>query len=212
LIATCLTAVFTEPAAELEGLATEAVALADEHGLAMFHGQAMAFQGWALLQRGEPQAAIGRISDGLTAARATHAHIFEPIFLGFLAEALARTGAITEGLKVVAEGLEIADGSGQNWADAELYRLRGNLLIGSPAPDQAKAEASFRRALAIAREQGTRGFESRAAFSLARLLCDQGRRTEARSLLAPVYGWFTEGFDTPDLKRAKALLDELDCV
>jgi predicted ATPase len=209
LIATCLTAVFAQPAAELEGLATEAVALADEHGLAMFRGQAMAFQGWALLQRGEPQAAVGRISDGLAAARATQAHIFEPIFLGFLAEALARAGAIPEGLKVVAEGLELADGSGQNWADAELYRLRGNLLIGSPSPDQAEAEASFRTALAIARQQGTRGFELRAAVSLARLLCDQGRRTEARGLLAPVYGWFSQGFDTQDLINAKALLDDL---
>jgi predicted ATPase len=83
------------------------------------------------------------------------------------------------------------------------------LLIGSPSPDQAEAEASFRTALAIARQQGTRGFELRAAVSLARLLCDQGRRTEARGLLAPVYGWFSQGFDTQDLINAKALLDDL---
>jgi predicted ATPase len=213
LIATSLTAVFAEPAAELESLATEAVAVANEHGLAMFRGQAMAFQGWGLLQRGDPELAVARIRDALAAVRATHAHIFEPVFLAFLAEALAQTGAIPEGLKVVSEALEIADASGQNWADAELYRLRGNLLIGSLSPDQAEAEAeaeaSFRKALAIARDQGTRGFELRAAIDLARLLRDEGQCTEARDLLAPVYGWFTEGFNTQDLKEAKALLDEL---
>jgi predicted ATPase len=209
LIATCLTAVFVEPAAELERLATDAVALADEHGLAMFWGQAMTFQGWALRQRGSPQTAIAQINEGLAAVRATQAHIFEPIFLAFLAEALAQTGAIPEGLKVLTEALEIADASGQNWADAELYRLRGNLLSGSPSYDCTQAEACFRKALAIAREQGTPGFELRAAVSLARLLGDEGRRTQARDLLSPIDGWFTEGFDTPDLKDAKALLDKL---
>ncbi len=127
LIATCLTAVVAEPAAEVEGLATEAVALANEHGLAMFRAQAMSFQGWALLQRGDPQGAVAQIQEGLAAARATQAHIFEPIFLGFLAEALAQTGAIPEGLKAVADALQIADASGQNWADAELYRLARRL-------------------------------------------------------------------------------------
>ena len=209
LIATCLTAVFVEPAAEVERLANEAVALAIEHGLAMFRGQAMTFQGWALLQRGNPEAALARIHDGLSAARATQAHIFEPIFLGFFAEALAQTGALPESMTVVAEALEIADASGQNWADAELFRLRGNLLIGSPSPDQAEAEACFRKALAIARKQGSRGLELRAAINLARLRRDQGRRAEACDLLAPVYRWFTEGFDTADLKEAKALLDQV---
>ena len=94
--------------------------------------------------------------------------------------------------------------------DAEIHRLRGELTGRLPYSDPAEAEDSFRTALAIAREQGTRGYELRAAVSLARLRRDQGRRTEARDLLAPVYGWFTEGFDTPDLKEAKALLDELD--
>jgi len=210
LIATCLTAVFAEPAAaEVEGLAAEAVALANEHGLAMFRGQATIFQGWALLQRGNPEAAVERIGEGLAAARTTQAHVFEPIFLGFLAEALRQTGAIPEGLKVVADALAIADASGQHWADAELHRLRGHLLMASPSPDQAEVEAGFRQALAIAREQSTRGFELRAAISLARLLSAQGRRPEACDLLAPVYGWFTEGFDTQDLKEAKTLLDEL---
>jgi class 3 adenylate cyclase/predicted ATPase len=209
LIATCLTAVVAEPAAEVERLATEAVALANEHGLAMFRAQAMTFQGWALLYRGDPQAAVAQIREGLAAARATQAHIFEPIFLGFLAEALAQTGAIPEGLKAVADALQIADASGQNWADAELYRLRGDLLIGAPSTDKAEAEACFRKALAIARKQGSRWFELRAAVNLAQLYGEQGRCAEARELLIPVYGCYTEGFDATDLKEAGALLDEL---
>jgi predicted ATPase len=94
-------------------------------------------------------------------------------------------------------------------SNAEIHRLRGELSRRLPYPDPAKAEDSFRTALAIAREQGTRGYELRAAASLARLRRDQGRHAEARDLVAPVYEWFTEGFDTPDLKEARALLDEL---
>jgi predicted ATPase len=99
--------------------------------------------------------------------------------------------------------------SGAKGSDAEIHRLCGELTGRLPYPDPAKAEDSFRTALASAREQGTRGYELRAATSLARLWGEQGRWTEARELLAPVYGSFTEGFDTPDLKEAKALLDEL---
>jgi predicted ATPase len=99
--------------------------------------------------------------------------------------------------------------SGAKGWNAEIHRLRGELTARLPYPDPAKAEESFRTALAIAREQGTRGYELRAATSLARLWGEQGRRGEARDLLAPLYGWFTEGFDTADLKDAKRLLDEL---
>ena len=126
-----------------------------------------------------------------------------------LVEALAVAEKIEEGLAALDEALAQAAVSGEGGWDAEIHRLRGELTGRLPYPDPAKAEDFFRTALAIAREQGTRGYELRAATSLARLWREQGRRTEARDLLAPLYGWFTEGFDTADLKEAKALLDEL---
>jgi predicted ATPase len=175
----------------------------------MFLGQALIFQGWALAQRGQLVAAVAQIREGLTATRVIRAHGFEPIFLGILAEALALTGAIAGGLDALADALVIGEASGQRWADAELHRLRGELLQSLPSPHWAEVEACFRRALDIARAQGTRGFELRAAVSLARLLSERGCRSEAHELLAPVYGWFTEGFDAPDLKEAKALLEAL---
>ena len=122
---------------------------------------------------------------------------------------MAFTGKIEEGLATLDDALAKAAVSGETGWDAEIHRLRGELTGQLPHPDPAKVEESFRTALAIAREQGTRGYELRAATSLARLWREQGRRTEARDLLAPLYGWFTEGFDTQDLKEAKALLDEL---
>jgi predicted ATPase len=126
-----------------------------------------------------------------------------------LADALALTGAIDDGLKVLADALAPAEASGVKGADAELHRLRGDLLRRLPSPEFTEVEGCFRRALAVAREQGTRGLEFRAAVSLARLLSELGRSAEARDLLAPVYGWFTEGFATKDLKEAKVLLKEL---
>ena len=166
-------------------------------------------QGWADAQRGEATTGIARIRDGLAAAEATGARVYTPLFLTLLAEALALAGKIEEGLAALDDALAKAAVSGERGWDAEIHRLRGELTGRLPYPDPAKAEDSFRTALAIAREQGTRGYELRAATSLARLWAEQGRRAEARDLLAPLYGWFTEGFDTADLKDAKALLDAL---
>ena len=129
--------------------------------------------------------------------------------LTLLAEALALAGKIEEALAALDDALAKAAVSGAKGWDAEIHRLRGELTGRLPYTDPAKAEESFRTALAIAPDQGTRGYELRAATSLAWLWGEQGRRGEARELLAPVYGWFTEGFDTLDLKEAKALLDDL---
>jgi predicted ATPase len=135
--------------------------------------------------------------------------LFHPCYFGLLAETLAQAGEIHEGFAVLDEALANSAASGQKGTDAELHRLRGELVRQLPRPDPAQAEASFRTALAIASEQGTRGYELRAATSRARLLSDQRRTVEARDLLAPIYGRFTEGFDTADLKEARRLLDEL---
>ena len=145
----------------------------------------------------------------MAADEATGARVAIPIYFTLLAEALALAGKIEEGLAALDDALAKAAVSGAKGWDAEIHRLRGELTGRLPYPDPAKAEDSFRTALAIAREQGTRGYELRAATSLARLWREQRRRAEARDLLAPVYDSFTEGFDTQDLKKAKALLDEL---
>jgi len=149
------------------------------------------------------------IRDGMAAVEATGARVAAPLNLTLLAEALALAGKIGEGLAILDDALARAAASGARGWDAEIHRLSGELTGRLPHPDPAKVEDSFRTALAIAREQGTRSYELRAATSLARLWHEQGRRGEARDLLAPVYGSFTEGFDTQDLKEAKALLEEL---
>jgi predicted ATPase len=127
-----------------------------------------------------------------------------------LTEALALAGATEEGLTLISQALATADATGQIGTNAELHRLRSDLLSRLPSPNWTEVEAWLRSALAVAREQGTHGFELRAAVGLAHLLHGQGRRHEARDLLAPVYGWFTEGYDTADLREASALLEVLD--
>jgi len=204
-----LAALSARKTAETEEFGDELVALSDEHRFAFFSGFGQIFQGCALAQRGQGRAAVQRIREGMATAEATGWRSHEPAFHGLLAEALALTGAIDEGLTVLAEALATAEVSGARGADAELHRLRGDLLRRSPPPDWREVEACFRTALAIAREQGTRGFELRAAISLARLLSDKGWHDEARDLLGPIYDGFIEGFDTQDLKEAKALLEGL---
>jgi class 3 adenylate cyclase/predicted ATPase len=192
---------------EAEELANELVAHSDEHRFALFSGFGQIFQGWALAQRGHGRAAVQRIREGLAAAEATGWRNHEPGFLGLLAEALTLTGAIDDGLTVLAEALATAEESGARGADAELHRLRGELLRRLPSPNSTEVEGCFRAALLVARQQGTLGNELRAAVSLARLLSEHGRLGKARDVLAPVYNRFTEGFDTPDLQEAKTLLE-----
>jgi predicted ATPase len=206
----CWTMLFSRRVTEAENLAGALVARASEHRMPMWLGFGLPLQGAVMAQRGNGAAASERIREGLSVLAAMGARYFEPFYLGLLAEALANADEIEDGRKVLAEALAGAETSGQKGNDAELHRLRGDLLRQLPEPNLIECEVCFRKALEIARDQGTRGYELRAAVSLARLLADQGLCAEGRDLLAPMYGWFTEGFDTPDLKDAKALLDELE--
>ena len=127
----------------------------------------------------------------------------------YLARAHAELGQFDEAWRCIGEAMTAAETTKEKWCEAEVHRVAGEIALKSPEPDAAKARAYFQRALLVARDQQAKSWELRAATSLARLWRDQGKRQEARELLAPIYGWFTEGFDTLDLKKAKALLDEL---
>jgi predicted ATPase len=177
----------------------------------------MIFRGWALAQRYAESAAgqgpggegIAQLQQGLAAWRATGAEALRPYYLALLAEALERGGQVEEGLQLLAEALAMAHDTGECRWNAELHRFKGEFLLARPAAQHAEAEACFRQALDIARRQQAKSWELRAAISLSRLWQQQGKCDEARQLLAPIYGWFTEGFDTADLQGAKALLEAL---
>jgi predicted ATPase len=166
-------------------------------------------RGWALAQQGQAQEGIAQITKGFTAYRATGAEIGRPRYLTLLAEAYGTMGQPEAGLTALTEALTLADTTGERWYESEIYRLKGELLLQQSADNQVEAESCFAQAITIAQNQQAKSLELRAATSLARLWQQQGKRQEAHALLAPVYGWFTEGFDTADLKDAKALLDEL---
>ena len=146
---------------------------------------------------------------GLAAFRATGAGTGRPHWLSLLAEACAESGRLNDGLSVLAEAEAFANETEARGYEAEIYRLKGELLLKQNNSNAAEAQSCFQRAIEIARKQSAKSWELRATTSLARLLAKQGRRDEARTMLAEIYGWFTEGFDTADLKDAKALLDEL---
>ena len=150
-----------------------------------------------------------QIQQGLAASRATGATRDRPYHLALLAEASAQVGQTTEGLGAAAEALATVAKSAVRWWEAELYRLKGELLLQHAGAPSEEAETCFQQALEIAHRQEAKSLELRAAMSLSRLWQQQGMRDEARELLAPIYGWFTEGFDTADLQEAKALLEEL---
>ncbi len=149
------------------------------------------------------------ITAGITALRPMGFTFGKPWSLSHLAIAHTDLGELDDAWRCVDEATSTIDATKERWFEAEANRIAGEIAMMSSAPDAAKAEAYFERALAVARKQQAKSWKLRAAMSMARLWRDQGKRDEARDLLAPVYGWFTEGFDTLDLKEAKALLDEL---
>jgi predicted ATPase len=152
---------------------------------------------------------IAQIRQGFAAWRATGAGVAWPWWLALLAEVCGKVGQLDEGLGALEEALAAVQHNEEHHYEAEVYRLKGELLLQQSAAQQGEAEEHFQQALDIARRQQAKSLELRAAVSLSRLWQRQGQRTEAYDLLAPVYGWFTEGFDTADLQEAKALLEEL---
>jgi predicted ATPase/class 3 adenylate cyclase len=190
---------------------TEAlIALSREQGFLLWLAAGTVLRGWALAEQGRPEEGIVQIRQGEAAYQATGAQIWRPSFLALLAEAYGKVGQTEEGLRVLTEALALVHKNEDRYYEAELYRLKGELLlIQAAGRESAEAEACFRQALDVARRQEAKALALRAAMSLSRLWQQQGKRQEAHDLLAPIYGWFTEGFDTADLQEAEALLGEL---
>jgi predicted ATPase len=183
------------------------VAVAADQGFAYWRAVGAIFGAELKLKNGDVAEGLPLLRNGLAAYGATGAEVWMPYFGAFMAGACEIAGQIEEALTQFNEALQIADRTGEHFFTAELHRQKGQLLLRQG--HSGAAEELYRNALGIAREQEAKLWELRAAVSLARLRRDQGRRAEARDLLAPVYGWFTEGFDTPDLQEAKTLLKSL---
>jgi predicted ATPase len=195
--------------AAANGEADELVALVHEKGAFFWKAHGMLLQGclWALT--GKASDAVQMISAGITALRATGTTSIIPSHLSYLAGAYAELGQLDEAWRCIGEATTAMETTKESWCEAEVNRKAGEIALQSSEPDNAKAEAYYDTALAIARQQRAKSWELRAAMSMARLWRNQGKPQQARELLAPVFGWFSEGFDTLDLKEARALLDEL---
>jgi predicted ATPase len=185
------------------------IALSTEQANAFFLGCGMVEQGWAIAQEGQVDEGLALIVRGMDVCRTSGAVLELPHGWASLGDTYRDAGRIEEALQAVAEGLTQAQATSARFNEAELYRLKGELLLAGAGPGAEDAERCFRQAVEIARHQSAKSLELRAATSLSRLLQRQGKREDARRLLAEVYAWFTEGFDTADLKDARALLDAL---
>jgi predicted ATPase len=194
--------------ATAQAQAEAALALLTEQGVGQLVGTLTFQRGLALAAQGQYAEGLAQMRQGLTTKQA-EGEIGRPRDLAQMAEAYGRSGQPEAGLPLLDEALAWLEKHGEDFTAAEVYRIQGELLLRQAVPDASQAEACFQRALTVARRQQARSWELRAAMSLSRLWQQQGKRAEARELLAPVYGWFTEGFETADLQDARALLDEL---
>jgi predicted ATPase len=185
------------------------IALASTQGFPQLLALGRLHQGWALAAQGQGIEGMTQIHQALAAWQAMGAEMYQPWQMAALAEAYGNCGQSEEGLRLLTEALAMVDNNREGFFEAELYRLQGELWLRQAIPDAARAERCFRQALAVAQRQQGKSWELRAALSLSRLWQRQGKQAEANPLLTPIYGWFTEGFDTADLQEAKALLDEL---
>jgi predicted ATPase len=187
--------------------ADEVLAISSEQGFPFWLGFGNVMRGWGLSAEGQTAAGIQLIRQGMDIFRGTGSNLVVPFFLTALAEVYGMAGQPEEGLCRLDEAAQLIETTQERWAEAEMLRCRGMLLLS--INERAAAEGSYHRALAVAQRQGAKFWELRAALDLARLWRGQGKRDQAHDLLAPVYGWFTEGFDTRDLMEAKTLLDAL---
>ena len=183
------------------------IVLAKEKGSNYWKTSGMLRRAWLLALTGKTSDAVGMFTSAIGSGRSTGARLCWPIWPSHLAGACGKVGQFEDAWSYIDEAMATVEAT--KWYEADVHRIAGEIALMSPERDAAKAEVCFERALAVARQQQAKSFELRAATSMARLWRDQGKRDEARELLATVYGWFTEGFDTLDLKQAKALLDEL---
>ncbi|MGH6776713.1 MAG: hypothetical protein ACRECL_01690 [Bradyrhizobium sp.] len=194
----------TNSAETMLASANEVVAVSDEHGFRDSLAIGNIMRGWCLGALGQALEGIPPLLQGLTVCRAGGRKLMIPFFLTTLAEAYGMAAQPREGLDCLAEAAKLVEATHERWIEAEIYRLRGRLLLSMN--DHAAAETSYRRALEVAQRQSAKFWQLRAALGLARLWRDQGKRAEAIDLLSPIYGWFSQDFDTRDLKEAKALL------
>ena len=184
--------------------------VAGEYGLAAFEGWASVIHGWAIVMGGDADEGLRTMRDGLDATAASDSTIMRPYLLGLLADALACDGHVDEGLRALDEAVALVETNNERYFEAELNRIRGNLLLRKAGPSPVAAEEAFRRALEVARSQEAKSLELRAAVSAARLLASQERAREGCALVSGVYGSFTEGFDTRDLLEARRVMEELE--
>jgi predicted ATPase len=190
-------------------LVDELVALANEKGASFWKLAGLMARGDLMALTGKASNAIQVLNSALVAYQSTSATLYMPSHLANLARALSELGQLDDARRRIGEAIVLVETSNERWSQTEVHRVAGEIARMSPEPDVAKAEAYFERALSVARAQEAKSWELRTAMSLARLWRDQSKRQQARELFAPIYGWFSEGFDTLDLKEAKALLDEL---
>ena len=189
--------------------AEAAVILSIEQGFPQWAAMGRSLRGWALALQGQDEEGMAQVRQGIAAWQATGAVLHVSYLCTLLADVSAHLGHPEDGLQALAEAHTLVEQHEERWWEAEVCRLRGVLLLRQPGTSQAEAEAWLQRALDIARRQEAKSLELRAAMSLSRLWQQQGKQAEAHALLAPIYGWFTEGFDTKDLQEAKVLLEAL---
>jgi predicted ATPase/class 3 adenylate cyclase len=194
---------------DAQARATAEIALCTEQGFALYLARGTILRGWTMAEQQQGAEGLALMRQGLASYQATGAAVFRPYYLAFLAEAYGKVGQAEKGLSVLDQALAAVHKAGERFCEAELYRLKGELLLVRSADNHGEAEAYFQQALDVACCQQAKSWELRAAMSLSRLWQCQGKREPARQLLAEVYNWFTEGFDTADLQEAGALLAEL---